>query len=147
MERQLETLARQTPVVARLRTIPGIGLLTATALVGFVGDIQRFRTCRHFAAYLRLTPRERSSGLRRRLGGISKRGDTYLRTLLIHGARAVVRVAKLKAEPDQLSAWALEIHQRGGYNKASTAVANKLARIVWAVWKWGEVYSSRRRVA
>ena len=141
VERQLEALTRQTPVVARLRTIPGIGLLTATALVGFVGDIQRFHSCRHFASYLGLTPREWSSGLRRRLGGISKRGDTYLRTLLIHGARAVIRVAK--SEPDQLSAWALEIQQRRGYKKASAAVANKLARIAWAVWKRGEVYSSQ----
>ena len=147
VERQLKALARETPAVERLQTIPGIGLLTATALVGFVGDVQRFRSCRHFASYLGLTPRERSSGLRRRLGGISKRGDTYLRTLLIHGARAVVRVAQLKAEPDRLSAWALELQQRRGYNKAATAVANKLARIVWAVWKRGEVYTSRPKTA
>jgi len=80
-------LADQTPAVARLRSIPGIGLITATALVAFVGDVQRFPSGRHFASYLGLTPRERSSGLIRRLGAISKRGDVYLRMLLIHGAR------------------------------------------------------------
>ena len=83
---QLEALAAQTPVVARLRSIPGIGLLTATAMVGFVGDVTRFRSSRHFASYLGLTPREHSSGNTRRLGRISKRGDVYLRTLLVHGA-------------------------------------------------------------
>jgi transposase len=91
VERQLEGLARQLPVVAHLRTIPGIGLITATALVASVGDIRRFRSARHFASYLGLTPREHSSGLRRRLGAISKQGDTYLRMLLIHGARVVLR--------------------------------------------------------
>jgi transposase len=90
LERQLQALAKETPVVERLRTIPGIGLLTATALVAFVGDIQRFPSGRHFASYLGLTPREHSSGTSRHLGAISKRGDRYLRTLLTHGARAVL---------------------------------------------------------
>ena len=87
VERELEALARQMPEVARLRSIPGIGLLTSTAMVGFVGDPRRFRSCRHFASYLGLTPRERSSGNRRRLGAISKQGNVYLRMLLIHGGR------------------------------------------------------------
>ncbi|MDA1056028.1 MAG: IS110 family transposase [Planctomycetota bacterium] len=147
LEKQLQALARQTPEVERLRTIPGIGVLTATALVGFVGDVQRLRTCRHFASYLGLTPRERSSGLRRRLGAISKRGDTYLRTLLIHGARAVLRVAKLKTAPDRLHHWGLQIQDRRGHNKAAVAVANKMARAVWAVWKRGTVYSAPSRAA
>jgi transposase len=90
VEDQLQALADQTPAVARLRSIPGVGLITATALVAFVGDVQRFPSGRHFASYLGLTPRERSSGLVRRLGAISKRGDVYLRMLLIHGARAVL---------------------------------------------------------
>jgi len=135
VERRLDQLARQTPVVARLQTIPGIGLLTATALVGFVGDIQRFSTGRRFASYLGLTPRESSSGLIRRLGAISKRGDVYLRMLLTHGARSVLWGAKVRRRVDRLRTWAVGIEQRRGHNKACVAVANKLARIVWAVWK------------
>jgi transposase len=134
IEHQLAALAPQTPAVAQLLTIPGVGLLIATALVAFVGDIQRFPSGRHFASYLGLTPRENSSGLRRRLGAISKRGDVYLRTLLIHGARSVLHAAKHKA-PDQLRTWALARQKARGHNKAATALANKLARIIWAVWK------------
>jgi transposase len=144
VEKQLEALAAQTPVVALLRTIPGIGLLTSTALVGFVGDIGRFPSGRHFACYLGLTPREHSSGSRRRLGRISKQGDVYLRTLLIHGGRSVLVGAKSSAHPpDQFRAWALELEQRCGYNKAAVAVANKLARIAWAVWKSAQPFQSR----
>jgi transposase len=135
VEAQLEALADQTPAVARLRSIPGIGLITATALVAFVGDVQRFPSGRHFASYLGLTPRERSSGLVRRLGAISKRGDVYLRMLLIHGARAVLWAAKKRRTPDRLRAWALHLQETRGHNKAAVALANKLARIVWAVWK------------
>jgi len=135
VEAQLQTLADQTPAVARLRSIPGIGLLTATALVAFVGDVQRFPSARHFASYLGLTPRERSSGLVRRLGAISKRGDVYLRMLLIHGARAVLWAARKRPAPDRLRAWALRLQETRGHNKAAIALANKLARIIWAVWK------------
>jgi transposase len=135
VERQLEALDDQTPAVVRLRTIPGVGLITATALVAFVGDVQRFPSGRHFASYLGLTPRERSSGLVRRLGSISKRGDVYLRMLLIHGARAVLWAAKKRRTAGHLRAWALQIERLRGYNKAAIALANKLARIVWAVWK------------
>ena len=126
-------IAAQLPVVAHLLTIPGIGLLIATALVAFVGDIHRFPSARHFASYLGLTPREYSSGLKRRLGRISKRGDVYLRTLLIHGARSVLLHAR-KQPPDRLRAWAHELAETHVHNKAAVAVANKLARIVWAVW-------------
>jgi len=134
VELQLRALARQMPVVHRLRTIPGVGLITATALVGFVGDVGRFPSARHFASYLGLTPRERSSGLRRRLGAISKRGDAYVRMLLTHGARAVLWKAKSREQPDRLRAWALKVERLRGHNKAAIALANKLARIVWAVW-------------
>ncbi len=92
VEREIDALARQNPVVVRLRTIPGVGVLTATALVAFVGDVERFASGRHFASYLGLTPREYSSGMRRYLGRISKKGGVYLRTLLIHGARSVLRL-------------------------------------------------------
>jgi transposase len=135
VEKQLEALAHQTPAVARLRSIPGVGLITATALVAFVGDVQRFPSGRHFASYLGLTPRERSSGLVRRLGSISKRGDVYLRMLLTHGARAVLWKAAARPDPGRLRSWALQVQRLRGHNKAAIALANKLARIVWAVWK------------
>jgi transposase len=136
VERSLETMSRGSEVLVRLRTIPGVGLLTATALVAFVGDVQRFPSGRYFASYLGLTPRETSSGLRRRLGAISKRGDPYLRMLLIHGARAVLWQAKKRTvEGDRLRSWALGRERVRGHNKAAVALANKLARIVWAVWR------------
>lgn len=139
---ELETAAAESLVVGQLRTIPGIGLLTATALVATVGDVQRFPSGRHFASYLGLTPREHSSGSRRHLGAISKRGDRYLRMLLIHGARAVLWHAKTKTAtlPDRLRTWALQLERLRGHNKAAVALANKLARIAWAVWKHGEVF-------
>ena len=142
VEGQLETVAEQLAAVAHLRSIPGIGLLTATALVAAVGDVQRFPSGRHFASYLGLTPRERSSGQRHQLGGISKRGDSYLRMLLIHGARAMLWRAKRKTAPvpDRLSAWALQLEHTRGHNKAAVALANKMARIAWAVWKTGRPY-------
>jgi transposase len=140
---QLEALASQTPKVDMLRSIPGIGLLTATALAGFVGSVQRFPSGRHFAAYLGLTPLEHSSGGRRRLGRISKRGDVYLRTLLIHGSRSVLVAARRQTKPDRLRTWALDLQRRVGNNKAAVAIANKLARIVWAVWKSGTPFKSR----
>jgi transposase len=144
IERQLEAVAGQSELVRRLRTIPGIGLLTATALVGTVGDVVRFPSGRHFASYLGLTPRESSTGLRRRLGAISKRGDVYIRMLLIHGARAVLCHAKTKTAPppDRLRAWALQVERLRGHNKAAVALANKLARLVWAVWRHGQDYAA-----
>jgi transposase len=140
VERQLKLLARQIPIVKQLLAIPGIGVISATALVAFVGDVQRFPSGRHFASYLGLTPREYSSGRVRRLGKISKYGDVYLRMLLTHGARAVLWAAKRRGHPDRLRAWALKIERQRGHNKAAIALANKLARIVWAVWKHGHPY-------
>lgn len=134
VDRALDSLASASPAIERLRTIPGVGLLTATALVAFVGDARRFPSGRHLASYLGLTPRESSSGLRRRLGRISKPGDPYLRMLLIHGARATLCHAKKSREPDWLRAWALGRERACGHNKAAVALANKMARIVWAVW-------------
>ena len=148
VEKRLEALASQTPAVARLRSIPGIGLLTATAMVGFVGDVERFHSSRHFASYLGLTPREHSSGNVRRLGRISKRGDVYLRTLLIHGARSLLWSAHRKSiTPSPLQRWGLRIHEQRGYNKATVALANKLARRVWAVWKRDSNYQTDYRAA
>jgi len=138
IERTLRELTQHDPVVHRLLQIPGIGLLGATALRAAVGDITRFATGRELACWLGLTAREHSSGERRRLGSISKRGDPYLRTLLVHGARSALvaahRTVLAGHSPDRLRAWALRTEQRRGINKATVAFANKLARIVWATW-------------
>jgi len=140
IERELASLTHDDAVVRGLMGIPGIGLLSATALRAAIVDIQRFPSGRHLASWLGLTAREYSSGDRRRLGRISKRGDVYLRTLLIHGARAVLNAATSATRrgrtPDRLRTWALATQQRCGYNKATVALANKLARIVWATWKY-----------
>ena len=134
VERSLASVAQQNPDVALLQSVPGVGLLTATAFVALVGDCRRFPNGRRFASYLGLTPKEDSTASRRRLGAISKRGDTYLRMLLIHGARSVLCHATRRKDPPAFQAWALQTEHRRGHNIAAVAVANKLARIVWAVW-------------
>jgi transposase len=138
-ERQITALTREDPVIAQLLEIPGIGPLTATAMRAAVVDVQRFRSGRHLASWIGLTAREHSSGSSRHLGRIDKRGDGYLRTLLIHGARAVLLAAKValaRGRPlDRLRTWALEVQARRGHNKATVALANKLARIAWVTWK------------
>jgi transposase len=123
--------------------IPGIGLLTATALIAAVGDVSRFPSARHFASWLGLTPRESSSGTRRRLGGISKQGDRYLRTLLIHGGRSVLAAAHRAKEVDHLRRWALAVERQRGRNRAAVALANRLARLAWAVWRHDRDFESR----
>lgn len=133
--KQLEALASDIPAAEHLLSVPGIGPLTATALVAFVAEIHRFPSGRHFASYLGLCPRESSSGNIRRLGRISKRGDTYLRMLLIHGARSCLLAAKRRAQKRPLDTWALDLEQRRGHNRAAVAPANKMARIAWTVWK------------
>jgi transposase len=143
VERQLEAVSEETPAITLLRSTPGIGLLTSTAIVGTVGEVQRFPTGRRFSSFIGITPRERSSGSRRRLGRISKRGDAYLRMLLIHGARSVLCHAKKAKSHDRLRAWALAVERRSGHNKAAVALANKLARIAWAVWKNGRPYEAQ----
>ena len=144
VERQLAALAKQLPDVTLLQTVPGVGLLTATALVAVVGDIRRFRSSRHFASFLGLTPKEDSSALRRRLGAISKQGDVYLRMLLIHGARSFLWRAKGRVSPNPFEAWARDTEQRRGHNVAAVAVANKLARSVWAVWTHQRAFTATR---
>ena len=142
IERQLREVCRQNPLIMRLRSVPGIGLLTSTALVAFVGNVQRFSSGRRFASYLGLTPREYSSGGRRRLGHISKRGDIYLRMLLIHGARSVLNAAKRVENPDRLRVGVLSLETRAGHNRAAVALANKMARIAWAVWRNESAFQS-----
>jgi transposase len=145
LEAMLAHDSRNDPVVQALITLPGVGRLNATALRAAVGDIQRFPSGRHFASWLGLTAREHSSGERRRLGRISKQGDVYLRTLLIHGARsALCAAAKAQREGrslDRLRTWALATEQRCGRNKATVAFANKLARIIWATWRYQRVFN------
>jgi transposase len=132
VERQLAALAEAMPDAQLLQTVPGVALITATALVALVTDIRRFPSGRHFATFLGLTPKEDSSASRR--GAISKQGDVYLRMLLTHGARSVLWHAKAAGHPTPLQRWAVQTEQRRGHNVAAIAVANKLARIVWAVW-------------
>jgi len=145
--KQLEALAPTIPAVEHLLSVPGIGILTATALVAFVAEIHRFPSGRHFASYLGLCPRESSSGNIRRLGRISKRGDTYLRMLLIHGARSSLLAAKRRVQKRPLDRWVLDLEQRRGHNRAAVALANKMARFAWTVWKEDRDYRVERRAA
>lgn len=146
LDRELKRLHEHDPIIERLLKIPGVGDLTATALRASVVDIQRFPSGRHFASYLGLTSREHSSGEHRRLGRITKQGDPYIRTLLIHGARAVLLAARSAQRRgctlDRLRAWALDLQDRRGHNKAAVALANKLARIVWATWRHERDFAS-----
>lgn len=147
VERQLAVLSAEMTNVALLQTIPGVGLITATALVALVTDIWRFRSGRQFASFLGLTPKEDSTGPRRRLGAISKQGDVYLRMLVTHGARSVLWHAKAANRPTSLQRWAVHTEQRRGHNVAAIAVANKLARIVWAVWAHARPFAADHRAA
>jgi transposase len=131
LEETLKALCAQSEDCQRLLTIPGVGLLSATALVAAIGDIRVFKNGRELAAWLGLVPRQHSTGGKTTLMGISKRGDTYLRTLLIHGGRTVVRVAE--KHQDRKNQWICEVEQRRGKNIAAVAVANKNARIAWAL--------------
>ena len=147
VERQLAALAADMPDVMLLQTVPGVGLITATALVALVTDIRRFPSGRHFASFLGLTPKEDSTGPRRRLGAISKQGDVYLRMLMTHGARSLLWHAKAAKQPTSLQRWAVQTEQRRGHNVAAVAVANKLARIVWAVWAHERPFATDDRAA
>ncbi len=131
LEAQILAWHRDEPVSRRLQGIPGIGPITASALVGSIGDASSFKSGRQLAAWLGLVPRQNSSGGKEQLLGISKRGDTYLRTLLIHGARSVVRQLKLKTVEPQ--GWLARLALRRNLNIAVVALANKNARIVWAL--------------
>ena len=136
----LARLARSIPVAKALQEIPGIGPLGSTALIPAVGDPNRFRSGRKMSAFFGLVPREFSSGNKRRLGSITKRGNTYVRTLAIHGGRSVLVAAHRRKNPDRLHRWALEVERRQGRNRAAVALANKIIRIAWAVWARGTRY-------
>lgn len=135
---RLGQLFTEHPMCQKIAAVPGIGPLTATALVAAIPAPQLFRNGRHLAAWLGLVPRQQSSGERVVLRGISKRGNRYLRTLLIHGARAVVSRAEGKRDPQ--SRWMSELKQRSGTAVAAVALANKNARVVWALLAHDDVY-------
>ena len=139
-DRRIDQVFRSNEACQRVARIRGVGPKTATAVVAAIGDGRDFDNGRHMAAWLGLVPRQHSSGDRTILMGISKRGDQHLRTLLVHGARAVVRTAVGKN--DQFSQWVNALRERRGTNRAIVAVANKNARIIWALLNRNEEYRS-----
>lgn len=130
--------AREDDRIKRLLEVEGIGPIVASALVAAVGDARQFGKGRDMAAWLGLTPRQHSSGGKSQLGGISKRGDKYVRMLLIHGARAALNAAKNKE--DGRSRWVMALSTRRNKNIATVALANKNARIAWSILSRGESY-------
>src|SRR5712691_1861416 len=130
-DRELDQQARHSEAAQRLMKIRGVGPMSALAIVATVGNARDFRSGRQFAAWLGLTPRQHSSGGKSRLGAITKRGDRYLRTLFILGARSVLHTAA--RHTDRMSRWVLSIAQRRGYQRGLVAIASKNARIAWAL--------------
>jgi transposase len=140
-DKELAHLFKQSDMAQKIGKIEGIGPINATAILA-LGDLKNFKNGRHFAAFLGLVPRESSSGNKQRLLGISKRGDSYLRTLLIHGARSVLR--RVDKKQDAKSQWLKNLKARCGMNRAACALANKTARIIWAVMTSGENYDPKK---
>jgi len=137
-DRQIKAYVREHEAARRLVQVPGIGAITAAALVATIGNGRDFANGRQFAAWLGLVPRQYSTGGQSKLGRITKRGDVYLRTLLVHGARSeLVRSSKRQ---DRKSRWAEQIKTRKGWNKAAVALANKHARIAWALLAHDQTY-------
>jgi transposase len=139
-ERWIDAFMAESALCKKIAAVKGIGPITATAVVAAVGEAKQFKNGRHFAAWLGLVPRQYSSGGKSRLKGISKRGDTYLRTLFIHGARAVL--AHIAGRTDARSRWLQELVARCGYNRAAVALANKNARVVQVLLSSEAVYGS-----
>lgn len=137
-DKMIDRVFRESETCQRIAKIKGVGPKTATAIVAAIGDGSDFKNGRHLAAWVGLVPRQSSSGDRKVLMGISKRGDQHLRSLLVHGARAVVRTAPHKT--DLNNQWVNQLRERRGFNRATVAVANKNARIIWAVLRTGEPY-------
>jgi transposase len=140
LDREIVVIAQNDPVAKRLQQLRGVGPIIATALVAAVGNGEQFANGRQMSAAFGLTPRQHSSGGKERLLGISKRGDVYLRSLLIHGARAVIQNAKDK--DDRLSQWVIRLAARSHPNLAATALANKTTRMAWAMLKNGTNYKA-----
>jgi len=142
-DEEIALFSKENAVCKEIMKIEGVGPITASAIVATVGDAKVFKNGRQMSAWLGLTPRQHSSGNTTRLGGISKRGDGYVRKLLVHGARSVVQNCNKKT--DKKSKWIADKKNRIGYNKASVALANKNARTIWAIMATGECY--RKSVA
>lgn len=141
IDTELVKLAAQIAECRRLMSIPGVGVVTATALVASMRDPQDFKSGRHFAAWLGLVPRQTSTGGVDKLGGISKRGDGYLRRLLIHGSRSLMRWR------GRSWLWLARLRDRRPANVATVAIANKTARVVWALLRYGGPYDNPARQA
>jgi len=135
---KLEKIAKNNEACRRIQGIPGVGLITATAIVAAVPDAKNFDNGRQFSAWMGLVPKQHSSGGKNVLLGISKNGNTYLRTLLVHGGRSVLRMADKKT--DRMSVWAIQKQKTRGNNRAIVAIANKNARMIWALMTSGESY-------
>jgi transposase len=140
-DRRIAQLARQSEPVQRLLALAGVGPITATAVVANIAEGKLFKNGRQFAAWLGLAPKQHSSGGKTRLGRITRAGNRYLRTLLIHGARAALRHAPQRNDP--LSRWTIALAERRGKNKAAVALAAKNARMIWAMLARGEHYRAR----
>lgn len=140
LEAKIKAWHRENELSHKLEQIPGIGPVTASALVATIGDAKSFENGRQLAAWMGLVPRQNSTGGKTKLLGISKRGDTYLRTLLIHGARSAILAAQRKAQ--QENSWLAKLLLRRNPNVAAVALANKNARIVWALLAHGSQYRS-----
>jgi transposase len=140
-DRRIEAYAREDVLTQRIMAICGIGPITASAIVASVGDAKLFKNGRQFCAWLGLVPRQYSTGGKSRLGRITKRGDVYLRTLLVHGARSALTM--LARRTDRLATWAQALVVRRGFKRAIVALAAKNARIVWAVLATGKAYEPR----
>jgi transposase len=140
-DRRLDALARQSEPIQRIMAICGVGPITATAMVASVADARAFKNGRQLAAWLGLVPRQYSTGGKPRLGRITKRGDVYLRTLLVHGARAAL--ITMARRTDRLACWAHALIERRGFKKACVALAAKNARMIWALLAKGEPHQPR----
>ncbi|MCP4999080.1 MAG: IS110 family transposase [Hyphomicrobiales bacterium] len=145
LETRLKAWHRSNEASRRLSAIPGVGVITATALVATIGDASQFHSGRQLAAWLGLVPKQNSSGGKDRLGRISKRGDGYLRRLLVHGARAVLRWTKSCKQ--ERASWQQALLARRPVNVVLVAMANKTARIVWAMLSRGETYRPQMKNA
>ncbi|WP_342271079.1 IS110 family transposase [Candidatus Tisiphia endosymbiont of Parasteatoda lunata] len=152
LEQRLKIIASQYSNHQQLMMIPGIGLITATALIASIGNASCFENGRQLSAWLGLVPRQHSSGGKNKLLGISKRGDIYLRTLLIQGARSILNSKirftteeqKSKKDYSKFTEWMFNLSERNGHNKTVVAVANKLARVVFALLSSGDDYTESK---
>lgn len=140
-DQRIAAHAKDNDEVKKAATLMGVGPVSASAAVATVGDFKQFKNGAQFGAWIGLVPRQHSSGGKNNLGGITKRGDTYLRSLMIQGAKSAVMSAHKRSDP--ISLWVAALRDRAGWQKAAVALANKNARILWAVMTKGEAFDSR----